>query len=73
MGEMRRENRGTNYKIWQLIMYILAVVFLIRIIVLPNLYLCKYLKNENIIETLKNDEDTNVFTVMSYNIRCKNY
>ena len=69
---MRTENRGTNYKIRKLIMYILAVVFFIRIIVLPNMYLYKYLKYENKIEILKSDEETNVFTVMSYNIRCKN-
>ena len=69
---MRTENRRTNYKIRKLIMYILAVVFFIRIIVLPNMYLYKYLKYENKIEILKSDEETNVFTVMSYNIRCKN-
>lgn len=70
---MRVKKNERKYKCLVLTVCCLVAIFLIRIIIVPNLYLFRYLKNENKIEGLSVNEDVDVFKVMSYNIRCKTF
>lgn len=65
--------RIKNIKKMKLISCFLIGTFIVRIVVLPNWYFFRYLKNENLAKPFITTEETNVFKVMSYNVRCKTF